>query len=130
MMLSLDGVKVEAEPGTVVYVKESADTDFERHTIGPTHTLNFDAEDSAIEGLYFAGIHFEPATAAEQERETLPNNKYIETGITLDKYISDTSGLIKNGVYTAPYMKDGVKPKIAVIKGRLKLETNKDYTVL
>ena len=100
MMLSLDGVKIEAEPDTVVYVKESADTDFERHTIGPTHTLALDAEDSAIEGLYFAGIHLEPATTAEQERETLPDNKYIETGIILDKYVSDTSGLIKNGVYT------------------------------
>lgn len=99
-MLSLDGVKIEAEPGTVVFVKESADTDFERHVIGPTHTLALDAEDSAIEGLYFAGIHLEPATAAEQERETLPNNKYIETNIVLDKYVSDTSQLIKNGVYT------------------------------
>lgn len=100
MMLSLDGVKIEAEPGTVVFVKESADTDFERHVIGPTHTLALDAKDSAIEGLYFAGIHLEPATAAEQERETLPNNKYIETNIVLDKYVSDTSQLIKNGVYT------------------------------
>lgn len=100
MMLSLDGVKIEAEPGTVVFVKESADTDFERHVIGPTHTLALDAEDSAIEGLYFAGIHLEPATAAEQERETLPDNKYVETNIVLDKYVSDTSQLIKNGVYT------------------------------
>ena len=100
MMLSLDGVKIEAEPGTVVFVKESADTDFERHVIGPTHTLALDAKDSAIEGLYFAGIHLEPATIAEQERETLPNNKYVETGIILDKYVSDTSQLIKNGVYT------------------------------
>ena len=100
MMLSLDRVKIEAEPGTVVFVKESADTNFERHVIGPTHTLALDAEDSAIEGLYFAGIHLEPATAAEQERETLPNNKYIETNIVLDKYVSDTSQLIKNGVYT------------------------------
>ena len=99
-MLSLDGVKIEAEPGTVVYVKESADTEFERHVIGPTHTLALDAEDSAIEGLYFAGVHLEPATSAEQERETIPNNKYIETGIILDKYINDTSKLIKNGVYT------------------------------
>ena len=100
MMLSLDGVKIEAEPGTVIYVKESADIDFERHVIGPTHTLALDAEDSAVEGLYFAGIHLEPATAAEQERETLPDNKYVETNITLDKYVSDTSQLIKNGVYT------------------------------
>ena len=100
VMISLDGVKIEANPGTVVYVKESADTDFERHVIGPTHTLALDAEDSAIEGLYFAGVHLEPATAAEQERETLPDNKYIETNEILDKYVSDTSNLIKNGVYT------------------------------
>ena len=99
-MTSLDGVKIEAEPGTVLYVKESSDTEFERHVIGPTHTLNLDADDSAIEGLYFAGIHLEPATTAEQDREILPNNKYIETNITLDKYVSDTSSLIKNGVYT------------------------------
>ena len=99
-MLSLDSVKIEAEPGTVVYIKESADTEFERHVIGPTHTLIFDAEDSAIEGLYFAGVHLEPATAAEQDRDILPNNKYIDTNIILDKYVSDTSQLIKNGVYT------------------------------
>ena len=99
-LLSLDGIKIEAEPGTIIYVKESADTDFERHVIGPTHTLTFDAEASAIEGLYFAGVHLEPATSAEQERETLPNNKYIETNEVLDKYVTDTSQLIKNGVYT------------------------------
>jgi len=99
-MLSLDGVKIEAEPGTVIYVKESADTDFERHVIGNTHTLNLDAKDSAIEGLYFAGVHLEPATEVEKERDNLPNNKYIETNIVLDKYVSDTSELIKNGVYT------------------------------
>ena len=100
IMLSLDGVKVEAEPGTVIYVKESADTDFERHVIGSTHTLTLDAKDSTIEGLYFAGVHLEPATEAERERDNLPNNKYIDTNIVLDKYVSDTSELIKNGVYT------------------------------
>lgn len=100
VMLSLDGIKIEAEPGTVVYIKESGDTDFERHVIGPTHTLSLNTKDSTIEGLYFAGRHFELATAAEQERETLPDNKYIETNIILDRDISDTSQLIKNGVYT------------------------------
>ena len=99
-MLSLDSVEIDAEPGTVVYIKESADADFERHVIGPTYTLSLNSEDSVIEGLYFAGVHLEPATAAEQERETLPNNKYIDTNIVLDKYIEDTSDLIKNGVYT------------------------------
>ena len=49
--------KIEAEPGTVVYVKESQDDDFERHIIGETCTLDFSDEDSLIEGMYFAGMH-------------------------------------------------------------------------
>ena len=125
MMLSLDGVKIEAEPGTVVFVKESADTDFERHVIGPTHTLILDAEDSAIEGLYFAGIHLEPATAAEQERETLPNNKYVETNIILDKYVSDTSQLIKNGVYT---LADDYLEAIDQLAGWYSVKPKEQYT--
>ena len=125
MMLSLDGVKIEAEPGTVVFVKESADTDFERHVIGPTHTLILDAEDSAIEGLYFAGIHLEPATAAEQERETLPNNKYVETNIILDKYVSDTSQLIKNGVYT---LADDYLEAIDQLAGWYSIKSKEQYT--
>ena len=100
VLLSLDGVKIEAEPGTVVYVKESLDNDFERHVIGPTHTLAIDTKDSVIDGLYFSGVHLEPATQAEQEREIIPNNKFIETNIVLDRYVNDTSNLIKNGVYT------------------------------
>ncbi len=99
-LLSLDEIKVEAEPGTVVYVKESKDKDFQRHVIGETHTLDFYSEDCTINGLYFAGLHFEEANESEKEKDILPSNKFIDTGIILDKYVSDTSDLIENGVYT------------------------------
>ena len=100
-MLSLDGVRIEAEPGTVIYVKETADTDFQRHVIGETHTLELNSKDTAIEGLYFIGVHLEEANEYEQQRDIIPHNKYIETGITLDKVVEPgTEYLIKNGVYT------------------------------
>lgn len=98
-LMSLNKIKIEAEPGTVVYVKEEQDTDFERHVIGPTCTLDFGDEDSLIEGVYFSGIHLEPATAAEMDRDNIPDNKYIETGETI--YTLDGfENPIKNGVYT------------------------------
>ena len=99
-MLSLDGVKVEAEPGTVIYVKEAADNDFQRHVIGETHILELNSKDTSIEGLYFIGVHLEEANEYEQQRDIIPHNKYIETGITLDKAVEPgTQHLIKNGVY-------------------------------
>lgn len=98
-LVSLDKIKVEADPGTVVYIKEEQDTDFERHVIGPTCTLDFGDEESIIEGVYFSGMHFEQATAAESERDNIPDNKFIETGLTINN-LDNTEGIIKNGVYT------------------------------
>lgn len=98
-LISLNKIKVEAEPGTVVYTKEAQDDNFERHVIGPTCTLDFSDDESLIEGVYFAGVHLEPATAAEQERDNIPDNKYIDTGETI--YTLDGfENPIKNGVYT------------------------------
>lgn len=56
-LMSLDEVNIEAEPGTVVYVKDSFDEDFFRHEIGNTGSLRFYDEDAIITGLYFKGRH-------------------------------------------------------------------------
>ena len=82
-LVELNKIKIEADPGTVVYVKESQDSDFERHVIGPSCTLDFSDEESEIQGIYFMGVHLEEATDAEQQRDNIPDNKYIDTGITL-----------------------------------------------
>ena len=98
-LLSLDNIKIEAEPGTVVYVAESRETEFEKHIIGETCTLSFDDEDTTIIGLYFAGIHFEEATNCEKMRDLLSNYRYINTGITINS-LDEVINPIKNGVYT------------------------------
>lgn len=98
-LVELNKIKIEADPGTVVYVKESQDSDFERHVIGPSCTLDFSDEESEIQGIYFMGVHLEEATDAEQQRDDIPDNKYIDTGITLYS-LENKEKLIKNGVYS------------------------------
>lgn len=98
-LLVIDGLKIEAEPGTVFYLSESGETGFERFVIGDTCTLSFDDENTIITGLYFSGIHLDEATAAEQDRDILPDNKFIDTGITIRR-IKDVVNPIEHGVYT------------------------------
>lgn len=71
----LTGCRIEADQGTVVYIKESKETGFERHVIGLTESLDFYDPESVIEGIYFAGVHLEQATEAEAERLTPPKDK-------------------------------------------------------
>lgn len=99
-MISLDSIKIEAEPGTVVYIKEDKDKGFERHIIGDTCTLEVNTNDNLIEGIYFTGIHLEPATEKELERDELPDTKFYETGVIIYNEYMKIDNLIKNGVYT------------------------------
>lgn len=98
-LLRLTGCRIEADEGTVVYIKESKEQGFERHVIGPTESLDFYDPESVIEGIYFAGIHLEKANEDEVSRFTPPTNKWIDTGkvvYTLDSIKQP----IPNGVYT------------------------------
>ena len=98
-LLSLDAIKIEAEPGTVVYVAETGESELERHIIGETCTLSFEDEGALITGLYFAGIHFEEAIDYEKSRTLLPNYRYVDTGITVNS-LDEVLFPISNGVYT------------------------------
>ena len=117
-VISIDSVSVEADPGTVVYVKESEETDFQRHVIGETARLDFNNEDETIEGIYFAGIHFEPATEAELERDNVPWNKFIEVGHVHS--LESVENPIKNGVYYLDDLFLNVYPQINNISAILK----------
>lgn len=98
-LISVNGIKIEANPGTVVWVKESKDTDLERHVINENGSLQIYDEDSVIEGLYFSGYHLEPATEVELQGEQVPYNKFVETGLTYDDF-DEIEKPIMNGVYT------------------------------
>lgn len=124
-MISLNGIKVEADPGTVVYIKENKENAFQRHVIGETCTLAFEDPESIIEGIYFSGLHLEEANENERQRDNIPSNKFIETGKTID-FLEDTEGLIKNGVYTftEPYLKAYLQQQKDKYKVKVKNKKN------
>ena len=95
-LVSVNGVSIEAEPGTVVYVKDSSDTDLNRHVIGETGFLELYDDDATIEGLYFCGIHM--TETEDIDRDELRFNEFIETGIKVDAF-EDIENPIPNGVY-------------------------------
>ena len=75
-LASLNSVKIEADPGTIVYIQETDSNVFEKHIIGDTCLLEIANDNSAITGIYFTGVHFIPASEDELVRETLEYNKY------------------------------------------------------
>ena len=98
-LISINSVKIEANPGTVVWIKESNNTDLERYVINENNSLQIYDDNSVIEGLYFCGYHLEPANDLDKQGESLPENKFIETGIeNIDSSFIENP--IQNGVYT------------------------------
>lgn len=97
-LVSINGIRITAAPGTTVYVKESRDTDVERHVIGPTGVLEFYDDQTSIEGLFFAGIHLEPADRSWIGRLAADSGKYIQTGQVMDDFTS-IDHPIESGVY-------------------------------
>lgn len=60
-LLDVTGIQVEGTPGAVVYVKDSKDTDLNRHVLENGYLQLRDSE-AMIEGLYFCGIHLTECT--------------------------------------------------------------------
>lgn len=76
-IVSIDQVRIEADPGTIVYIKEALDDNFDRHVIGETCSLSIGDTYSSIDDMYFTGIHFEKKT--DNSNPVYP--RYIETGL-------------------------------------------------
>ena len=104
-MVTLNAVKIEAEVGTIVYIKENGENNFDKHIIGDTCILEVNNDNSFITGLYFAGMHFLPASETDLERRELSGNIYKEINDKIYNSLSDISP-ITNGVYS---LSDGKK---------------------
>lgn len=104
-MIALNAIKVEANAGTILYIKELGEDSFEKHIIGETELLEIYNENSIIEDFYFKGIHFEKATLTDAERNVLPYNKYLEDQ-NVYKNLNEIVDPLINYVYT---LEDGQK---------------------
>ena len=93
-LLSLNGVRIESEPGTVIYVKDSKDNGLERHVI-PNGYLQLQDDEATIDELYFYGIHLTQTT----NKDVIKNNEYY---LVQDKFygtFDDVLNPINHGVY-------------------------------
>jgi len=72
-LLDVTDLSMEGPPGTVVYVKDSKDNDFNRHIL-ENGFLQLKDSEALIEGLYFCGIHL---TECENPLEMVRDNEYI-----------------------------------------------------
>lgn len=91
---TLREISIEAQQaGTVVYIKERQDTDFNRHIIGETQTLRIEGD---IEDFYFAGIHLNESK--DPYRNAVRDNEYIDTRETYDDELN-ISRPLRNHVY-------------------------------
>jgi hypothetical protein len=94
-LTSLDEIKVEADPGVIIYIKDAFDDDYFKHEIGSTGVMEFYNKDSTIEGFYFAGVQLYEDSGADEVQDTefrIVSGSYQDT--------DDITDPIKNGVYT------------------------------
>ena len=85
-LLDVTGIQVEGQPGTVVYVKDSKDTDLNRHVLENGY-LQLRDNEATIEGLYFCGVHLTECTD--------PLETEIVNGLTGDDF------KLQDGIYNS-----------------------------
>lgn len=95
-LTSIDDVAIEALPGTIVYVKDSKDDDFNRHVIQNGY-LQLKDDDATIQDLYFAGIHLTQKQDITNTVVIKENEYAIITGEYSNFY--EIENPIPNGVY-------------------------------
>ena len=93
------GIQVEGQPGAVIYVKDSKDTDLNRHVLENGY-LQLRDNEVTIEGLYFCGVHLTECTD--------PLETEIVNGLTGDDFklqdgVYDSIDEIKNPVNAGIY---------------------------
>ena len=64
-LLSINGLSVEADPGTLIYIKDSLDKRYNAHEISSTGYLDFNNTTTTIDDLYFNGVRLVKAPYQE-----------------------------------------------------------------
>ena len=85
-LIDVIGIQVEGQPGAVIYIKDSKDTDLNRHVLENGY-LQLRDNEVTIEGLYFCGVHLIECTD--------PLETEIVNGLTSDDF------KLQDGVYNS-----------------------------
>lgn len=115
-MQNIYGLRVYAQPGTIVYVKENQDKDYQKHVLNETGLLQFYDEETNIVGIYFGGskIYF---TEVDEKEKGLRNDEFYDTKevATLDMIKNPRN----NYVYHVPPF-DKFKKTLTVLSSEIK----------
>ena len=96
-LLDVSQIQVEGDPGTVIYVKDSKDSQINRHILQNGY-LQLKQNDVFIEGLYFCGKHLTECTDPLQISTTNGiTNFVLQDGIY--DHISDITNPVNGGIY-------------------------------
>lgn len=98
-LLDVTGIQVEGQPGAVVYVKDSKDTDLNRHVLENGY-LQLRDNEAIIEGLYFCGVHL---TECTDPLETEIVNGLTDDDFELQDGVYDSIDEIENPVNAGIY---------------------------
>ena len=93
-LVDITGIQVEGPKNAVIYVKDSKDSDLNRHVLENGYLQLIDNE-VAIEGLYFCGIHL---TECKNPLETQIVNGLTEKDFVLQEKIYNNINEIKNPI--------------------------------
>ena len=124
-LLDVTDIRVEGQPGTVIYVKDSKDTDLNRHVLENGYLQLKDSE-ATIKGLYFCGIHL---TECADPLETQIVNGLTSDDFKLQNDVYNSIDEIKNPVNAGIYQirADGLKSGAFLQNNRV-IAINKDNT--
>ena len=92
---TINSLRIQADPGTVFYLKDTRDVGLQRHVIGKTGSLDFNDDDTVIYGLYFVGPHLKPVINDNYPQD----DEFVETNLVYGDF-EEVKSPIKNGVYT------------------------------
>ena len=102
-LFTLNEMRIEAEPHSVFYIKDSFDNQYRRYEIGSTGMLNIFSEDFSISGIYSLGVHLVDKPTNEKDEYIYERTKDYEWERKFKEgvypSVSEIHTPVKNGVY-------------------------------
>ena len=101
-LVSINGMRIEAEPATVVYVKFSGEKDFRKFIIDESCTLTLYEPDEVITGLYFGGVQLsnnDETFAESVDKHTRESEQFRDAWVKMQEYstMREAIGAAKKG---------------------------------
>ena len=103
LLFGVDHATIEADPGTVLYIRDDSSYTYRRYQIGETGSLTIgDGSDFNLNSIYFLGKHLD-SIGNKYGRTILRDNEYDEYKEEFFNYVTDVPNPVPNTVYLIRY---------------------------